>query len=278
MYMYYSGHQTFPPWLLLMCIRRNWVCTLDTRPFHPGSFSWKLGMYQSGHQTLLAAQRRVWGITLLGSVLLECHGFHIRQTSFSDLQRDWSGTQHSFASCHLQQNSNAGWVNWCSFPINTTGSIPVLKILLGKIFPPRPFLTWSEGSGVLTSYVPPLYQSDTFPPFTWPRYEVTFTQHYSLYQPFRIVEQCGTIDSRGTLYYLWWNQDQLVKKRRGISSDSGRSNFHQKVQALAIIKSKYLYTRRKVSVSSVERSQLVVANSVDAEVTCVFNFSHTNFN
>ena len=44
-------------------------------------------------------------------------------------------------------------------------------------------------------------------------------------------------------------------------------NFHHKVQALAIIKSKYLYTRRKVSVSSVEQSQLVVANSVDAEVT-----------
>ena len=39
-------------------------------------------------------------------------------------------------------------------------------------------------------------------------------------------------------------------------------NFHQKVQALAIIKSKYLYTRRKVSVSSVEQSSLVVANSV----------------
>ena len=50
-------------------------------------------------------------------------------------------------------------------------------------------------------------------------------------------------------------------------------NFHQKVQTLAIIKSKYLYTRRKVSVSSVERSPLVVANSVDAEVTCVFSFS-----
>ena len=49
-------------------------------------------------------------------------------------------------------------------------------------------------------------------------------------------------------------------------------NFHQKVQALPIIKSKYLYTRRKVSVSSVERSPFVVANSVDAEVTCVFNF------
>ena len=47
-------------------------------------------------------------------------------------------------------------------------------------------------------------------------------------------------------------------------------NFHQKVQTLSIIKSKYLYTRRKVSVSSVERSPLVVANSVDAEVTCVF--------
>ena len=55
-------------------------------------------------------------------------------------------------------------------------------------------------------------------------------------------------------------------------------NFYQKVQALAIIKSKYLYTRRKVSVSSAERSPLVVANFVDAEVTCVFNFSHTNFN
>ena len=47
-------------------------------------------------------------------------------------------------------------------------------------------------------------------------------------------------------------------------------NFHLEVQTLAIIKSKYLYTRRKVSVSSVERSPLVVANSVDAEVTCVF--------
>ena len=49
-------------------------------------------------------------------------------------------------------------------------------------------------------------------------------------------------------------------------------NFHQKVEALAIIKSKYLYTRRKLSVCSVERSQLVVANSIDVEVTRVFNF------
>ena len=51
-------------------------------------------------------------------------------------------------------------------------------------------------------------------------------------------------------------------------------NFCQKLQALAVIK----ITKRKFSVSFVERSPLVVANSVDAKVTRVFNFSSTNFN
>ena len=52
---------------------------------------------------------RVWGITLLGAVQLECHGFWIQQTPLSDLQHDWSFTTpifkismfcHIFASCH----------------------------------------------------------------------------------------------------------------------------------------------------------------------------------
>ena len=54
-------------------------------------------------------------------------------------------------------------------------------------------------------------------------------------------------------------------------------NFRQKLQVIAVLKSKYLYTKRKFLVSSVERSPLVIANSVDAEVTRVFNFFHINF-
>ena len=34
--------------------------------------------------------RRVWEITLLGAVQLECDGFWIQQTPLSDLQHDWS--------------------------------------------------------------------------------------------------------------------------------------------------------------------------------------------
>ena len=56
------------------------------------------------------------------------------------------------------------------------------------------------------------------------------------------------------------------------SSDSGRSKLLSKCAGISLIKSKYIYTRRKVSVSSVERSPLVIANSADAEVTCGFNF------
>ena len=55
-------------------------------------------------------------------------------------------------------------------------------------------------------------------------------------------------------------------------------NFHQKPQALAVIEIKISLHQKRFSVSSVERSPLVVAITVDAEVTCVFNFSHTNFN
>ena len=60
-------------------------------------------------------------------------------------------------------------------------------------------------------------------------------------------------------------------------SDSGRSRLPSKTVGTSRYH-KYLYTRRKLSVSSVERSPSVVANSVDEEVTCVFNFSRTNFN
>ena len=69
-----------------------------------------------------------------------------------------------------------------------------------------------------------------------------------------------------------------TREKKAVVAISDAQNFRQKLQALALSKSRYLYTRRKLSVSSVERSPLVVANSVDAEVTCVFNFSHTNFN
>ena len=55
-------------------------------------------------------------------------------------------------------------------------------------------------------------------------------------------------------------------------------NFHQKLQTLPVIKIKISLHQKRLSVSSVKRLPLVVANSVDAEVTCVFNFSHTNFN
>ena len=40
--------------------------------------------------------RRVWEITLLGAVQLECHGFWIQQTPLSDLQHDWSFTTPIF--------------------------------------------------------------------------------------------------------------------------------------------------------------------------------------
>ena len=65
------------------------------------------------------------------------------------------------------------------------------------------------------------------------------------------------------------------------ANNPGRSKLPSKTAGISHYQSPNIYTpegRRKLSVSSVERSPLVVANSVDAEVTCVFNFSHTNFN
>ena len=76
------------------------------RPFSVQDYRWSktcwiiFTCHRSGFQSLVATQGRVWGITLLGSVLLECHDFQILRTVFSDLQHDWSGTtifkiQHS---------------------------------------------------------------------------------------------------------------------------------------------------------------------------------------
>ena len=51
--------------------------------------------------------------------------------------------------------------------------------------------------------------------------------------------------------------------------------FGQKLQALVVVKIQISisYTKRKLSMRSVDRSPLVVANSVDAKVTRAFNFS-----
>ena len=69
------------------------------------------------------------------------------------------------------------------------------------------------------------------------------------------------------------NLEVNVDKTKVCTSHSGRSKHPSKTAGIShLSKSKYLYTRRKLSVSSVERSPLVVANSVDAEVTCVVNF------
>ena len=56
-----------------------------------------------------------------------------------------------------------------------------------------------------------------------------------------------------------------------------QKRFHE---ALAVIISKleYLYTRRKLSVSSIERYHFAVARSMCAEVTLISMFSRTNFN
>ena len=56
-------------------------------------------------------------------------------------------------------------------------------------------------------------------------------------------------------------------------------NLRQKLQALAVIKMQ-ISIHQKKALSELHRTitALVVANSVDAEVACVFNFSHTNFN
>ena len=71
-------------------------------------------------------------------------------------------------------------------------------------------------------------------------------------------------------------QGERVVKTELLDSDSGRSKLLSKTVGISFYQN--LYTRRKLSMSSVERSPLVVAKSADAEVTCIFNFSHANFN
>ena len=79
--------------------------------------------------------RRVWEITLLGAVQLECHGFWIQQTPLSDLQHDWSFTTPIFkistSTVYLlpvisRTQTLIGWTDVLSL-INTCGSIPTVK-------------------------------------------------------------------------------------------------------------------------------------------------------
>ena len=50
-----------------------------------------LALSLHGPQTLLVVPGRVWGMTLLGSVSLECHSFWILQ-KFLDIQHNWPGS------------------------------------------------------------------------------------------------------------------------------------------------------------------------------------------
>ena len=75
---------------------------------------------------------RVWGITLVRSVLLGCHQ-SLNSADFlsSDLQHDWFNTTAIFKIsmfyhiiiCFLLLVTKAGWLKWHSSPINTDGSI-----------------------------------------------------------------------------------------------------------------------------------------------------------
>ena len=61
-------------------------------------------------------------------------------------------------------------------------------------------------------------------------------------------------------------------------ADSGRSKLRSKTATHYQNPNMHKLIKSKLSVSSIERSPLVVANSIVAEVTNGFNFSHTNFN
>ena len=98
-----------------------------------------LALSLHGPQTLLVVPGRVWGMTLLGSVSLECHSFWILQ-KFLDIQHNWPGStsifkismsHHIFTFCHSRTWTLVGWCSILSL-INT--NILELKILPGKVF------------------------------------------------------------------------------------------------------------------------------------------------
>ena len=86
---------------------------------------------------------RVWEITLLGAVQLECHGFWIQQTSSfrssTRLVLYCSNFQNFYVLpyiCFLSLFELERWLAGLTFfpLINTTGSIPTVKTLPGIVF------------------------------------------------------------------------------------------------------------------------------------------------
>ena len=114
----------------------GYICSLDPRPNPRG---------------------RVWGKTLLGSALLECHGLWIQQTSsfrifnaicqvILQFSTFLCSTVYSLPACH--SNSNAIWLKWCSFPHQHWRQHSSAQDTSRQGFSPDPFLR--VGSGVQT--------------------------------------------------------------------------------------------------------------------------------
>ena len=119
---------------------------LDVRP---GRLPWRTVTQSTPVQHIMCSasfaprptlqEGRVWEITLLGAVQLECDGFWIQQTPLSDIQHDWSFTTPIFkiSTIYLlpaisQTWTLIGWTDVLSL-INTCGSIPTVKTLLGIV-------------------------------------------------------------------------------------------------------------------------------------------------
>lgn len=106
-------------------------------------------------QTLLVVRGRVWRITLLGSVLLESHGFLKKFLKLlSDLQRDWT-VLLQFSKCLwstifslfvISRTQSVGWLMCLSFLHQHQRQHSSAQDTLCKVYP-RPFLVWLAGLG-----------------------------------------------------------------------------------------------------------------------------------
>ena len=128
-------------WLYLCICEKNFFCLPGKTYFRP--------------QTLLAVWERVWGITLLGSVLLESHVFFFKSIKLPfQIQRDWT-VLLQFSKCLwstifslfvISRTQNVGWLMCLSFLHQHQWQHSSAQDTLGKVFP-RPFLVWLAGLG-----------------------------------------------------------------------------------------------------------------------------------
>ena len=80
-----------------------------------------------------------------------------------------------------------------------------------------------------------------------------------------------------TTIYLNCHDPLKVSEARGKVGMPDIQNFFHKALAVVFAKAQYLYSGRKLSVSSIECYHFPVAHSMYAEVTVILIFSHTNF-